>query len=230
MNDKLEKLSALYDGEVSDNEFNEALDDLKLNSHSKDIFKQFALISEVMQRKSLENKSKLSNIFSITSKINPIFTNVLTAAATVLITTFTLYQIDDDRFAVSKESTLQLSSALSSDEAKNQLINSDQNIVEHMIHIMQSNQPHDSDMVLADWIPVGFQPVKNKPHQFTNGQNNLYLHIENKQLGIKKVKYYKANQNWIYLIPLKDGRLLTAYGDVPPEIAKRMIYSINNKK
>ena len=35
MNDKLEKLSALYDGEVSDNEFNEALDDLKLNSHSK---------------------------------------------------------------------------------------------------------------------------------------------------------------------------------------------------
>lgn len=230
MNDKLEKLSALYDGEVSDNEFNEALDDLKLNSHSKDIFKQFALISEVMQRKSLENKSKLSNIFSITSKINPIFTNVLTAAATVLITTFTLYQIDDDRFAVSKESTLQLSSALSSDEAKNQLINSDQNIVEHMIHIMQSNQPHDSDMVLADWIPVGFQPVKNKPHQFTNGQNNLYFHVGNEHLGIKKVKYYKANQNWIYLIPLKDGRLLTAYGDVPPEIAKRMIYSINNRK
>ena len=26
------------------------------------------------------------------------------------------------------------------------------------------------------------------------------------------------------------GRLLTAYGDVPPEIAKRMIYSINNRK
>ena len=34
MNDKLEKLSALYDGEVSDKEFNEVLDDLKLNSNS----------------------------------------------------------------------------------------------------------------------------------------------------------------------------------------------------
>ena len=54
--------------------------------------------------------------------------------------------------------------------------------------------------------------------------------LSRKQLGIKKVKYYKANNNWIYLIPLEDGRLLTAYGDVPPAVANKMIQSINQRK
>jgi hypothetical protein len=76
-------------------------------------------------------------------------------------------------------------------------------------------------------IPIGFMPSAKNPNRYTNGNNNLYFHIENKQLGIKKVKYYKANNNWIYLIPLRDGRLLTAYGDVPPELASKMIRSLN---
>ena len=36
----------------------------------------------------------------------------------------------------------------------------------------------------------------------------------------------KANNNWIYIIPLQDGRLLTAYGDVPPSVADPMIQLI----
>ena len=58
----------------------------------------------------------------------------------------------------------------------------------------------------------------------------LFFHLENKQLGIKKVRYFKANNNWIYLIPLQDGRLLTAYGDVPPSVADPMIQSIYQRK
>ena len=56
------------------------------------------------------------------------------------------------------------------------------------------------------------------------------FHLENKQLGIKKVKYFKAKNNWIYLIPLQDGRLLTVYGDVPPSVADPMIQSIYQRK
>jgi hypothetical protein len=125
---------------------------------------------------------------------------------------------------------LQLSSALSSEQAKYQLLNTDQNIMEHMIHIMQSNKAHNSQQVSKNWIPVGFSVSPNNPNQYSNGRNNLFFHLENKQLGIKKVKYFKANNNWIYLIPLQDGRLLTAYGDVPPSVADPMIQTIYQRK
>ena len=153
--------------------------------------------------------------------------NVFTAAATVLITIVVLYQVDADRFGSDKASQLQLTSALSSQEAKDQLIIADQNIMDHMIHIMQSNQQHEPSSIPKEMIPVGFMPSAKNPSRYTNGNNNLYFHIENKQLGIKKVKYFKANNNWIYLVPLSDGRLLTAYGDVPPELASKMIRSLN---
>ena len=152
--------------------------------------------------------------------------NLVTAAATVVITLIILYEFDDDRFQVDRESSMQLSSAISSDEAKSQLLNADQNIMEHMIHIMQSNKSNSSQKISKNWIPVGFSVNPNNPNQYSNGRNDLYFHLENKQLGIKKVKYYKANNNWIYLIPLQDGRLLTAYGDVPPSVADPMIQSI----
>jgi len=99
-----------------------------------------------------------------------------------------------------------------------------------MIHIMQSNQSHNPQPLSKDWIPVGFSVNPSNPSQYSNGRNNLYFHVENKQLGLKKVKYFKANNNWIYLIPLEDGRLLTAYGDVPPAVANKMIQSINQRK
>ena len=102
--------------------------------------------------------------------------------------------------------------------------------MEHMISIMQSNQSDISQQVSKNWIPVGFEVNPNNPNQFSNGRNNLFFHLENKQLGIKKVKYFKANNNWIYLIPLKDGRLLTAYGDIPPSVANPMIQAIYQRK
>jgi hypothetical protein len=151
---------------------------------------------------------------------------LVTAAATVVLTLAALYQFGDDRFQVDRESSLQLSSAISSDEAKSQLLNADQNIMEHMIHIMQSNKSHNSQQISKNWIPVGFSANPNNPNQYSNGRNNLFFHLENKQLGIKNVKYFKANNNWIYLIPLQDGRLLTAYGDIPPSVANPMIQSI----
>jgi hypothetical protein len=143
-----------------------------------------------------------------------------------MITIIILYQVDNDRFEVDRNTSLQLSSALSSDQAKNQLLNTDQNIMEHMINIMQSNQSNNSQQVSKNWIPVGFSVNPNNPNQYSNGRNNLFFHLENKQLGIKKVKYFKANNNWIYIIPLQDGRLLTAYGDVPPSVADPMIQLI----
>tara|TARA_Y100001936_G_scaffold133067_1_gene130153 strand:+ start:2551 stop:3243 length:693 start_codon:yes stop_codon:yes gene_type:complete len=226
MDKDLEKLSALYDGELKRNEMQEILKEMDSNQDLKNTFKKFGVISDLMQRNSARQSSKITYLRNFYKKINPVVTNMATAAATVLLTLIVLYQFDEDRFQVNRESSLQLSSAISSDQAKIQLLNADQNIMEHMIHIMQSNQSHKSQQVSKNWIPVGFSVNPNNPNQYSNGRNNLFFHLENKQLGIKKVKYFKANNDWVYLIPLKDGRLLTAYGDIPPSIADQMIQSI----
>lgn len=226
MDKNLEKLSALYDSEVSRNEMQEILKDMDSDEDLRNTFHKFGVISELMQRYPVKQHSKILLLKNLYKEINPIMINIATAAATVFFTLIVLYQFDEDRFQVDRETTLQLSSAISSDQAKLQLLNADQNIMEHMIHIMQSNQSNKSQQVAKNWIPVGFSVNPNNPNQYSNGRNNLFFHLENKQLGIKQVKYFKANNNWIYLIPLKDGRLLTAYGDIPPSIADQMIQSI----
>ena len=226
MDKDLEKLSALYDGELSYKEIQEGLDKMHEDPGLKETFYQFGLISDLVQRQAEQKNLKILFLKDYFSKLNPVMSNLFTAAATVVITLIILYQFDDDRFQVDRESSLQLSSAISSDEAKSQLLNADQNIMEHMIHIMQSNESNSSQQISKNWIPVGFSVNPNNPNQYSNGTNNLFFHLENKQLGIKKVKYFKANNNWIYLIPLQDGRLLTAYGDIPPSVADPMIQSI----
>ena len=230
MTKELEKLSALYDGEINKGDFQENIARLNKDPQLKKTFNRYGLISDLVQRNAKKQESKVILLSNYFTRLHPMATNAITAAATVLITLIVLYQLDDDRFQVDADSSLQLSSAISSDQAKNQLLNADQNIVEHMIHIMQSNQSHNSQPLSKDWIPVGFSVNPSNPSQYSNGRNNLYFHVENKQLGLKKVKYFKANNNWIYLIPLEDGRLLTAYGDVPPTVANKMIQSINQRK
>ena len=230
MDKDLEKLSALYDGELSSKEMQESLVEMNEDEDLKNTFQKFGLISDLVQRHSDQKTTKVFFLQDYLSKINPVMSNLVTAAATVMITLIILYQFDENRFQVDKNSSLQLSSALSSEQAKDQLLNTDQNIMEHMIHIMQSNKAHNSQQVSKNWIPVGFSVNPNNPNQYSNGRNNLFFHLENKQLGIKKVKYFKANNNWIYLIPLQDGRLLTAYGDVPPSVADLMIQSIYQRK
>jgi hypothetical protein len=230
MDKDLEKLSALYDGELSSKEMQESLVEMNADEDLKNTFQKFGLISDLVQRHSDQKTTKVFFLQDYLSKINPVMSNLVTAAATVMITLIILYQFDEDRFQVDKSSSLQLSSALSSEQAKDQLLNTDQNIMEHMIHIMQSNKAHNSQQVSKNWVPVGFSVSPNNPNKYTNGRNNLFFHLENKQLGIKKVKYFKANNNWIYLIPLQDGRLLTAYGDVPPSVADPMIQTIYQRK
>ena len=227
MTKDIEKLSAWYDGEISQEDFDKGLENLGSSSESKKILHEYAILSELMQRKSKPQVSNLAQLIDYLPLKNPWLSNAFTAAATVLITIMVLYQVDADRFGSDEASQMQLTSALSSQEARDQLISADQNIMDHMIHIIQSNQQHEPSSIPKEMIPVGFMPSAKNPSRYTNGNNNLYFHIENKQLGINKVKYFKANNNWIYLIPLRDGRLLTAYGDVPPELASKMIRALN---
>jgi len=196
MTKEIEKISAWYDGEISQSEFDKGLKELTLDSENKKILHRYALLSELMQRQPQSKPSIVSRFADYLPNQNLWLSNSLTAAATVLITIVFLYQFDSD----------------------------------HMIHIMQSNQSLKPTSISKDWIPVGFLASKQNPSRYTNGKNYLSFHIENNQLGINKVKYFQANKNWVYLIPLSDGRLLTAYGDVPPELAKKRFNKLTNRK
>ena len=139
MTKDIEKLSAWYDGEISQEDFDKGLENLGSSSESKKILHQYAILSELMQRKSKPQVSNLAQLIDYLPLKNPWLSNAFTAAATVLITIMVLYQVDADRFGSDEASQMQLTSALSSQEAKDQLISADQNIMDHMIHIMQSN-------------------------------------------------------------------------------------------
>ena len=158
MTKEIEKLSAWYDGEISQDDFDEGLKSLENNSKHKKILHQYAILSELMQRKSEPQVPKLTSLIDYLPRQNPWISNVFTAAATVLITIMVLYQVDTDRFGSDKVNQMQLTSALSSQEAKNQLINADQNIMDHMIHIMQSNHQYEPKSIPKEMIPVGFFP------------------------------------------------------------------------
>ena len=177
MDKDLETLSALYDGELDERDTRINLDKISLDEGLKNTFHKLGVISELVQRNIPQKASKIRYLSDYYKKIHPVITNIVTAAATVMITLIALYQFDDDRFQVDKESSLQLSSALSSEEAKGQLLNADQNIMEHMISIMQSNQSDSSQQVSKNWIPVGFEVNPNNPNQFSNGRNNLFFHF-----------------------------------------------------
>jgi len=169
MTKDLEKLSAWYDDEISQEDFDKGLESLGSSSESKKILHQYAILSELMQRKSKPQISKLAQLIDYLPQKNPWLSNVFTAAATVLITIVVLYQVDADRFGSDKASQLQLTSALSSQEAKDQLIIADQNIMDHMIHIMQSNQQHEPNTIPKEMIPIGFMPSAKNPSRYTNG-------------------------------------------------------------
>ena len=108
MDKDLEKLSALYDGELSSKEMQESLVEMNEDEDLKNTFQKFGLISDLVQRHSEQKTTKVFFLQDYLSKINPLMSNLVTAAATVMITLIILYQFDEDRFQVDKNSSLQL--------------------------------------------------------------------------------------------------------------------------
>ena len=106
-----EKISAWYDGEVTQQEFDAGLSDFANFDDAKQSLHQFALLSELMQRKK-NLSSKVIKIRDYAPKNNMWISNALTAAATVIVTITILYQIDSDRFRVDKDRQMQLTEAL----------------------------------------------------------------------------------------------------------------------
>jgi hypothetical protein len=220
-----EKLSALYDGELNESEVNEVLAKIDDDSKLKKKLEGYALISASMEK-------DLNNIQSISS--NKIsyrfwFSNLVTAAATVLITFLAFNQFDLNRMGEDSSAANQLNLAINSKEARDLVNKSEENLVDHVMHVI--NYP-ERDLATAfdvDLTNVGYAKARPESRQYKKGNKNFFLRVEKKNLGIKNVKYWKHGDKMIYVIPLSGGKVATLYGNIDANTALEIANTINKK-
>ncbi len=226
MNDINEKLSALYDGELSKDEIDDLLDIIKKDSSLQKKLSMYSLIglatskdeTNIVSIESKKNKTK--NFFS-----NIWLSNTLTAAASILLTLTIVNNIDFSRMNISIDSTNQISSAINSKEAKETALKSEEYLADYIMKVINEPNFMNSNQSL-DLQNVGFSNNLENGYLYSKGNENFKLRIEKNNFGLKKVRYWKHGNKIIYLVPLSDGRAVTLYGNIPISTALAIAQSI----
>ena len=222
-----EKISALYDGELSNTEADEVLlmIDNDINLQSK--LSKYALMTASMKQQ--KNNVQLISSSRSDRKFNFWISNSITAAATVLITFFAINQFDLNRMGEDLSAKNQINIAVNSKEAKNTAIRAEENLVDHVMQVINNQQNDNIASYNVDLRNVGY--TRNSPNSrtFNKGNKNFVLHIEKKNLGIKKVRNWQHKDKMIYVVPMQDGRVITLYGNIDQKSALEIANSINIK-
>ena len=224
MNNIEEKISALYDGELSEAEVEKVLllidDDPKLQKK----LSRYSLITASMN-------SEMNNVQSISSKnkdrkLNFWISNTITAAATVLITFFAINQFDLNRMGEDLSAKNQINIAINSQEAKDLANKVEEKLVDHVMHVINNPQNDNVTPYDIDLRNVGYSKLSSKSRTYNNGNKNFILRIEKKDLGIKKVRNWQHKDKMIYVVPLQDGRVITLYGNIDEESVTQIANTI----
>ena len=226
MSDIKERLSALYDGELDSNDIDSVLEELEADSNLQKTLSLYSLIGL-----SLANENKVTDIndFKIEKNKN-IFTNIwlsntLTAAASIILTLFVVNYADFSRMNISVDSTNKIASAVSSREAKEIISNSDEYLVDHIMSVI--NDPSFMNSNTIDLKNVGYAAGRAGNIGYSNGNEKFQLRIENKNFGLKKIRYWKHGNKMIYIVPISNGRVVTLYGNLSASSAIEIANSIN---
>lgn len=226
MSDIKERLSALYDGELDSNDIDSVLEELEADNNLHKTLSLYSLIGL-----SLENENKVTDIndFKVEKNKN-IFTNIwlsntLTAAASIILTLFIVNYADFSRMNISVDSTNKIASAVSSREAKEIISNSDEYLVDHIMSVI--NDPSFMNSNTIDLKNVGYAAGRAGNIGYSNGNEKFQLRIENKNFGLKKIRYWKHGNKMIYIVPISNGRVVTLYGNLSASSAIEIANSIN---
>lgn len=225
-NDINEKLSALYDGELDESEINSVLDTLSSDKSLQKKLSNYALMSSALNI----NEGNIQPIKS-KNRLNPNFwlSNGITAAASVLLTiAFVNFDtINFSRLGPDNEAATRLSLAINSKEAKDIASLSQENLVDHVLKVINNPEFMSSNNTDIDLRNVGFNINGQTSSQYIKGNESFRLRLEKKNLGINKVRYWKHGNKMIYLVPLADGRVLTLYGNLNSESAIKIAQVID---
>jgi hypothetical protein len=226
MSDIKERLSALYDGELDSKDIDSVLEELEADNNLQKTLSLYSLIGLSLAS---ENKVTDINDFKVEKNKN-IFTNIwlsntLTAAASIILTLFVVNYADFSRMNISVDSTNKIASAVSSREAKEIISNSDEYLVDHIMSVI--NDPSFMNSNTIDLKNVGYAAGRAGNIGYSNGNEKFQLRIENKNFGLKKIRYWKHGNKMIYIVPISNGRVVTLYGNLSASSAIEIANSIN---
>ena len=221
-----EKISALYDGELSEQEIDEVLIMVEKDSNLREKISKYGLLTSAV-------KHENNNIQSIVAKrkkpnFNFWLSNSITAAAAVMITFFSLNQFDLNRMGEDISAKNQINTAINSKEAKDIARRAEDNLVDHVMQIINNSQNDSLPSYNIDLRNVGYTRMDPNSSIYNKGNKNFTLYIEKKNLGIKKLRNWQHKDKMIYVVPLQDGRVLTLYGNIDQQSALEIAKSIKN--
>ena len=221
-----EKLSALHDGELESSEIDELID---LVSKDTQLQKKLSFYSVMGMAANYESNNvvkikskKTKNIFS-----NLWLSNAMTAAASILLTLIFLNDNDFSRMNVDSKSFDQITSAINSKEAKNIAKQSEEYLTDHIMRIINDPSFMISNSNNIDLRNVGYKTNAIKGLGYSKGDENFQLRLEKKDFTLNSIKYWKHGNKMIYLVPMKDGRTLTLYGNISLSTAMTVAKSLN---
>lgn len=221
-----EKISALYDGELSEQEIDEVLLMVEKDSNLREKISKYGLLTSAVK---YENNN-IQSIIAKRKKLNFNFwlSNSITAAAAVMITFFSLNQFDLNRMGEDISAKNQINIAINSKEAKDIARRAEDNLVDHVMQIINNSQNASLAPYNIDLRNVGYTRKGPNSSIYNKGNKNFTLYIEKKNLGIKKLRNWQHKDKMIYVVPLQDGRVLTLYGNIDQESALEIVKSIKN--
>ena len=221
-----EKLSALHDGELESSEIDELID---LVSKDTQLQKKLSFYSVTGMAANYESNKvvkikskKTKNIFS-----NLWLSNAMTAAASILLTLIFLSDNDFSRMNVDSKSFDQIKSAINSKEAKNIAKQSEEYLTDHIMRIINDPSFMISNSNNIDLRNVGYKTNAIQGLGYSKGDENFQLRLEKKNFTLNSIKYWKHGNKMIYLVPMKDGRTLTLYGNISLSTAMAVAKSLN---
>ena len=220
-----ENLSALIDGELDSSEIQNVLESV---SERKDLQKKLSYYGLISSALNQDNPNEIF-VDHNRNKLNYNFwlSNGFTAAASILITLFFINQAELSRMGEDYSAKNKLDLAINSEEAKNIVNMTENNLVDHVMSIINNPDFMNTTPYSIDLKNVGFTRQPNNQRIFMRGNENFTLRIEKKDLGLKKVRNWKHGNKTIYLVPLADGRVLTIYGNIDTQSALAVANTIN---
>ena len=227
MNSKLnqdELLSLFLDNEMDHNQLNKFLEELKTNSTLKEKYKTYVEIDNAVNSLSQMNQRKRSNIFHILKYRAQKHSKIVSALAATIILSIGIVTTNTIEF---KSNNYLIADAVSSVEAQTQFELVNDELIQHVIYLTMSDLAMKNDLVNPNWLPVGFVRNPKKLNEFTNGDEAFAVHIEKNYINLDQPKYWVNDDDVIYLHPLKDGRLVSIVGNIRPDLANRVLISLD---
>ncbi len=219
-NDINELISAYYDDELTQSELNYLLEETRKNPELLSSLNNYALISIIFKK-----NDKVISIFDNISNLVQIrwVSNGLTASAAVLLTILFLSDPFESRFSESDLINSQIRDAVESDEAAKTFSLIENNLIPHVMSLIDNDGKSFGDDLAIDLSPVGFNRSDNYPGYFVKGKRKIQVRVEQNTLGINESRYWKSGKKLIYLYPTADGKIISLYGDLSIQEVEKII-------